>query len=166
MTRIQAHPQLQLDTIAALHLFGQSLSLTLHAQPCQTCANRVIFQRYWRTEDGHQTVTGEPVHRAAVALHHGGAAADELGHDFAQSLRTHHRRNVHRLHYIGEQHRHLLVLRCLSRNCCRGATLVTELGVLPKFCTACCARCVRRHSVIASAQAICPSKPRDFAICR
>jgi len=111
LTRIQAHPQLQLDTIAALHLFGQSLSLTLHAQPRQTCANRVIFQRHWRTEDGHQTVTGEPVHRAAVPVHHRRSATNQARHYLPQPLGTYRRGDVHRTHQVGEQHGDLFELR-------------------------------------------------------
>ena len=55
-------------------------------------------------------VAGELVHRAAVPLHHRRAAVDQLGHDLAQPLRPDRRRDVHRMHHVGEQHRHLLVL--------------------------------------------------------
>ena len=50
------------------------------------------------------------VHRAAVPLHHRRAVVGELGHDLAEPLRPDSRGDVHRMHNIGEQHRHLLVL--------------------------------------------------------
>ena len=67
-------------------------------------------------------------HGPAVALHHRRRALDQLGHDLAQPLRTHRRRDVHRVHDIGEQHRDLLVLRRLGGLCDRRAALTTELG--------------------------------------
>src|SRR6202035_311280 len=45
---------------------------------------------------------------------------DQLGHNLAQPLRTQRRGNVHRVHYVSEQHRHLLVLRWLSVACVAG----------------------------------------------
>jgi predicted TIM-barrel fold metal-dependent hydrolase len=36
----------------------------------QTCTNSVVLQRHWRTEQGHDPVTGELVHSAAVTLHY------------------------------------------------------------------------------------------------
>src|SRR6478736_2353265 len=41
--------------------------------------------------------------------------------------------NVHRVHHIGEQHRHLLVLRRSSGVCERCTALVTELRVRRQF---------------------------------
>jgi hypothetical protein len=64
-----------------------------------------------RAEHGHDAVTGELVHRPAIALHHRRAAVSELGHDLAQPLRTHRRRDVHRVDHVGEEDRDLLVLR-------------------------------------------------------
>ena len=78
-------------------------------------------------------VAGELVHRAAVPLHHHRRTVDQLGHDLAQPLRTDRRRDVHRMHHIGEQHRHLLVLRRSSGLCERCTALVTELGVRWQF---------------------------------
>jgi hypothetical protein len=83
-----------------LHLISQALRLTLHVQRRQTCANCVILQRRWRAEDGHQTVTGELVHGAAVLLHHRRTATNE----------ARRRGDVHRTHHIGEQHGHLFEL--------------------------------------------------------
>ena len=114
--RIQAHPQLQRDFVTTSHLGGEMPSLSLNVQRSQTRPDCVILQRHRRAEQRHQTITGELFHRAAVALYHRRAAADQLGHDLAQSLSTHRRRDVHRAHHIGEQHSHLLVLRCVSRS--------------------------------------------------
>jgi hypothetical protein len=63
------------------------------------------------TEHCHDAVTGEPAHRAAVPLDNRCAAVGQLGHDLAQPLRAHRSGDVHRMHYIGEQNRDLLVLR-------------------------------------------------------
>ena len=66
--------------------------------------------RHWRTEDGHQTVTGELVHGAAVPLHLRRTATNEASHDLPQPFRAHRRGDVHRTHHIGEQHGHLFEL--------------------------------------------------------
>ena len=70
LTGVQAHPQLQVDTVAVLDLGGKPLRLLLNAQRRQTGANSVILQRHRRAEHRHDPVAGELVHRAAVALHH------------------------------------------------------------------------------------------------
>ena len=49
--------------------------------------------------------------------------------DVAQPLHIHGGRDVHRAHHIGEQHRHLLVLRGSADPGDRCTALVTELGV-------------------------------------
>ena len=76
-------------------------------------------------------VTGELAHRAAVALHHRRRTVDQIGHDLAQPLRTDCRRDVHRMHNIGEQHRDLLVLR-RSGGVCDRCTAPNS-----KFCNEC-----------------------------
>src|SRR5262249_36494310 len=76
---------------------------------------------------------GELFQRAAVAAHHRRAAADQLGHDFAQALRTHRRGDVHRAHHIGEQHGDLLVLRMLVGLAHRSAAAMAEPGALQRF---------------------------------
>ena len=111
LTRVQAHPQLQVHTVAVLDLDGKPLRLLLHTQRRQAGANGVVLQRHGRAEHRHDPVAGELVHRAAVPLHHRRRTVDQFGHDLAQPLRTDRRRDVHRMHHIGEQHRHLLVLR-------------------------------------------------------
>ena len=87
---------------------------------------RVVLQRARRSEHRHDAVAGELVDRAAVTLHHLGAAVNQFGHDFAQPLRTHRRGDVHGMHHVGEQHRHLLVLRRCSGSLDRRAALVAE----------------------------------------
>ena len=73
-------------------------------------------------------VAGETADRAAVPLHHHRRTVDQFGHDLAQPLRTDRRRDVHRMHHVGEQHRHLLVLRRSGGLCERRTALATELG--------------------------------------
>ena len=48
----------------------QASGLLLDAQRRETCAKRMVFQRGRRTENRHDSVTGELVHGAAVPLHH------------------------------------------------------------------------------------------------
>ena len=133
LTGVQAHPQLQLHTVAVSDLGGKPLRLLLNAQRRQAGANSVVLQRHRRAEHRHDAVAGELVHRAAVALHHRRGTVDQLGHDLAQPLRTDRRRDVHRMHHIGEQHRHLLVLRRSAGVRDRCTALVTELGVRRQF---------------------------------
>ena len=54
----------------------------------------------------------------------------------AVSIWFHRRGNVHRMNNIGEQHRHLLVLRRSADPCDWCTALVTELGVGRQFGTA------------------------------
>ena len=133
LTGVQSHPQPQVHTVAVLDLDGKPLRLLLNAQGRQTGTNGVVLQRHRRAEHRHDPVAGELVHRAAVPLHHRRAAVDQLGHDLAQPLRTDRRRDVHRMHHVGEQHRHLLVLRRSADLCDRCTALVTELGVRWQF---------------------------------
>ena len=127
LTGVQSHPQLEVHTVALLDVDRKPLGLLLDAQGRQTGTNGVVLQRHRRAEHRHDPVAGELVHRAAVTLHYCRAAVGQLGHDLAQPLRTHRRGDVHGMHHVGEQHRHLLVLgRCRgSRN--RRTALVTEL---------------------------------------
>ena len=90
--------------------------LILDRQRRQACAKSVILQRNWRPEHRHYAVAGELVHRAAESLYHRRRALDEFAHDLAQSLGTHRGGDIHRMHDVGEQHRHLLVLGRLGRN--------------------------------------------------
>ena len=50
------------------------------------------------------------IYRAAITLHDRRSAVDQVGHDLAEPLRTHRRRDLHRMHHVSEQHRRLLVL--------------------------------------------------------
>ena len=94
-----------------MHLWGQAGDFVLNAQRGQARTQRVVLQSGGRAEHRHDAVAGELVHRAAVAPHHRRSLHDEFGHDLTQPLRTHCGGDVHGVHHIGEQHRHLLVLR-------------------------------------------------------
>ncbi len=133
LTGVKSHPQLEADTVAVLHCDGKPLRLLLNAQGRKTSTNSVILQRHRRTEHRHDPVTGELVHRAAIARHHRRGAVDQFGHDLAQPLRTHRRRDIHRVDHVGEQHRHLLVLRRPADLCDRCTALATELGIRWQF---------------------------------
>ncbi|KZS75002.1 hypothetical protein A4G29_02575 [Mycobacterium kansasii] len=74
----------------------------------------MVLQRRRRAEHRHEAIAGELVDGTAVALHDRGCAVDEVGHDHSQPFRADGCRDVHRPHHVGEQHRHLLVLRAGS----------------------------------------------------
>ena len=133
LTGVQAHPQLQVHTVALSDVDRKPLRLLLYAQRRQAGAESVVLQRDWRAEHRHDAVAGELAHRSAVALHHRRATVQQFGHDLAQPLRTDRRCDVHRMNHIGEQHRHLLVLRRSADLCDRCTALVTELGVRWQF---------------------------------
>ncbi len=135
LTRIQANPQLQHDTVTALNLGGQALCLLLDIQRGQARAESVILQRDRRPEQRHDPIAGELIDRAAVALHDDRCAVHQLGHDLAQPLRTHRRRDPHRPHHIGEQHSDLLVLGMLGLGY-SGTAGVTESGIWPRLAAA------------------------------
>ena len=75
-------------------LSGQPGGLLLDAQRRKTSADSVILQRHRRTEQRHDPVAGELVHRAAITLHYRRSAVDQVGHDLAQSLRPDGRGDV------------------------------------------------------------------------
>jgi hypothetical protein len=56
-------------------------------------------------------VFGAPIDSPSVPLHHSSGVIDKFGHNLAEAFRTHRGRDVHGVHDVGEQHRHLLVLR-------------------------------------------------------
>jgi hypothetical protein len=128
LTRVQADPHLQIDTVASVHFGGQPLNFLLNARGCQTRPESMVLQRDRRPEHRHDAVAGELVHRAAAASHHRRGAAHELGHDLAQPLCAHRRGHVHRMHHVGEQHGYLLVLSRLGGPHESRTALYAELG--------------------------------------
>ena len=56
--RIQANPQPQLDTVAALHLGREPVGLLLDGQRGQARPKSVILQRNWGAEHRHHPVAG------------------------------------------------------------------------------------------------------------
>jgi len=95
LTGIKSHPQQQLHTVAVMKVDRKPLRLLLKAQCSHARACCVILQRHRRTKHRHDPVTGEFVHRAAVALHHRCALVGEVGHDLAQPLCTDSRCDGH-----------------------------------------------------------------------
>jgi hypothetical protein len=72
----------------------QALGLLLDVQCSQPGTKGVIPQRSRCTEDRHDAIAGELVHRAAVALHHRRRTSGKLGHDLAQSLSPYRRSDM------------------------------------------------------------------------
>ena len=157
LTGVQPDPQPQIDTVALADIDGKPRRLLLKAQGGQTGPNGVVLQRHRRAEHRHDPVAGPLCDRAAVPLHHRRTAVGEVGHDLAQPLRTHRRGDVHRMHHIGEQHRHLLELGMgiVRRDRCTAA--ITESSHPRRLGTACSTCQFGRRHGIASAHAICPS---------
>jgi hypothetical protein len=67
-SRIESHTQLQRNTVTALNLGGQALSLPLDIQRRQTSANCMILQRNRRTKQRHDPVAGELIDRHLLEL--------------------------------------------------------------------------------------------------
>ena len=130
LSRIQADPQTEGRSVSTLDLGRQLRGLVLNAQRGEAGANRMILQGDWRSEHRHDPITGELVDRPAVALHDRRRSADQVRHDLAQPLRTHRRRDVHRVHHVGEQHSRLLVLGRPRFAGNRRAARVTEPCIL------------------------------------
>ena len=182
LARVQTYPQLQLDTVAVLDLDGKPLRLVLNAQTRQAGTDRVVLQRHRRAEDSHDAVTGETADRAAVPLNHHCRTVNQIGHDLAQPLCTDLRRDVHRMHHVGEQHRHLLVLRRSADLCDRCTARVTELGVQRQLgatrptrqsrCCHCTATAVHANIVsplvndVRHIAAPAPTRSSEILICR
>ena len=133
LARVEAHPKLQIDTVTSVDIESQLLRLFLEVKCGQARAKGMVLQGHRSSENRHDAVAGELVHRSAVALHDHTRALDQFCHDLAQPLGTHRRGDVHRMHDIGEQHGHLLVLRRGLRRADRGPAPVAEAGIVQRF---------------------------------
>ena len=130
LTGVQSQAQLQLHPVAISDVDSKPLRLFLNPQRRQTGANSVVLQRHRRAEHRHDPVASELVHRAAVPLYNCGTAVGKVGQDLAQPLRPDGRGDVHRVDHVGEQNRHLLVLRPGFADLDWRATAVAKPGVL------------------------------------
>src|SRR5262245_34393350 len=81
--RVHADAKLKFDRIAALYIRREALGLHLNPQRGETSAKTVILQSNGSPEDGHESVAGELVDRAAIARDDSCRALDEFGHDLA-----------------------------------------------------------------------------------
>ncbi len=133
LTGVQTQAQTEVQTVTMLDLSRNPVGLLLNVYCGHAGAESVVLQRHRRTEYRHDPVTGELVHRAAVALNHRSTTLDQLGHDLAQPLRTNGCCDVHRMHHVGEQDGDLLVLRAGISVLDRGATPVTESRTLTQL---------------------------------
>ena len=131
--RVQTDPKQQFDSVAIRDVERELLRLHLKVHSGEAGPKGMVLQRNWGSEHRHDAVTGELVDCACVPLHHGSCVLDQLRHDLAQPLGTHRGGDVHRMHHVGEQHRHLLVLgRSLLATDGRTAS-VAEEGILQRF---------------------------------
>ena len=128
LTGVQSHTHPEVHTVALLDVDGKPLRLLLNPQRRQAGAESVILQRGWRAEHRHDAVAGETADRAAVPLNHHCRTVDQIGHDLAQPLRSQRRCDVHRMHYVGEEDRDLLVLSPLGGLRESRTALAAELG--------------------------------------
>ena len=142
--RVQTDPKQQFDSVTVFDVESQLLRLHLKVQCGQTGPKGMVLQRDRGSEHRHDAVAGELVDRARVPLHHGGCVLHQLRHDLAQSLGAHRRGDVHRMHHVGEQHRHLLVLRRSLRPTDREPHPWQKSGILQRFGAT--RRAHRRHS--------------------
>jgi hypothetical protein len=131
---VESDAHAEIDGVLAFHLGRELGGLLLYAQRGQAPPNRMILEGDGRAEDRHDAVAGEFVQGAAVPRDDLGRAVDQLRHDLAQPLRTDGRRDVHRVHDVGEKDRDLLVFRVRRLGPChRRAAPVAELGVLQQL---------------------------------
>ncbi len=107
---VETDPQLQCDPVALVHGRTEIPSLQLNVKRREAGAKRVVLQRDRCAEHRHDPVPGELVDRSAIALYDRRRPLEQLGHDLAQPFRTDCGGDVHGVHDVGEQHRHLLVL--------------------------------------------------------
>ena len=117
LTGIQADPQSQVDAVEALGFSCQQGHLVLDIERGQAGPKSMILQGNWGTEQCHDAVAGELVHRAAIALHHRRRTVEDRGHDVAEPLRFQRGGQVHGADHIGEQNSHLFVFS-RPRLCC------------------------------------------------
>jgi hypothetical protein len=68
LTRVYAHPQLQVNVFLFGQFGGVGLDRCLHRQPGQYRALRVVLVGRSRAEEGHQAIAPELVHFAAEAV--------------------------------------------------------------------------------------------------
>jgi hypothetical protein len=80
---VKSYAQLKVHTVTGVDVDGERLGLLLNSQGRQTGTQSVVLQGNRRTEHRHDSVTGELVHRAAIALHNCRAAVGQVGHDLA-----------------------------------------------------------------------------------
>ena len=104
---IQPDPQLKINSIPVADLIGQITDGPVDLQGGPARPQGVVLQGHRGTEHRHDPVAGELIQGAAVPFHLSGGPIDQPGHDLAQPLCTHRRSDVHGVHYVGEQHRHL-----------------------------------------------------------
>ena len=105
----------------------------------------MVLQSHRCAEHRHDAVAGELVHRAAEALHHECRTTDHIRHDLAQPFGAHRRRDVHRVHDIGEEHRDLLVLGLGFGLGHRYTAAMAEPSIRQRFGAARAARHYGRH---------------------
>ena len=131
----------------------------------QTGSKSVILQRYRRAEDCHDAVTGELVHRAAETLHH----AAHRSASSAMISRSRSGLTAAAMSIECTTSANNTVPACtprlwqLRKRQCR-THCRTSSSVAARF--ACSARQPSRGHGIASAHAICPSKPSVLAMSR
>jgi hypothetical protein len=165
LTGVQPHTQLEFHTVAVSDFDSKPRRLLLKAEGSHACTCRVVLESHWRAEHRHDPVAGELVHGPAVALHHRTRMLDQLGHDLPQPLGAHRRRDLHRMHNVGEQDRHLLELRRFADRCDLRTAVVTELGVLAQFSAACHARhSGRRHASTADPGVTAPPIRQEYGV--
>ncbi len=133
--------------VAGLDLRRQMLRIGLDVQRGAAGAYRVVLEGHRRAEHRHDPVAGELVHRAAVALDDHRRAAEQLAHDLAQPFRPDGRRDIHRVHHVGEEHGDLLVLGMNVDGGDGRSAHVTEAGAVPQACPARTARYGHRSIV-------------------
>jgi len=83
LTGVQAHAESQVDTVPGIDVARQPRRLDLKVERGKACTKGMVLQRHRCSEDGHDSIAGELVHRAAVALHNNRRMLHQIGHDLS-----------------------------------------------------------------------------------
>jgi hypothetical protein len=108
LTRVEAHPDLNLDPLGPTQLFSVTADPLLHAKRGTAGTNRGILMGQRCAEEGHDPISHDPVHRALVAvdrLHH---PFDNRIEDLPCFLRVTIGKRLHRSPEIGKEYGDLL----------------------------------------------------------
>ena len=139
LARVHPDPDLDPDTVIALQFGVQRLERLAHTARCPNRADRIVLVRARDTEDRHDRVADELLHRATVGVDHELHLVEESTHHAAKGLRIQAFTERGRAGDIGEQDRDDLAHLggTLVRGTQRRGALLTEPRAIRVLFAAC-----------------------------